>query len=81
MRTYNNIVCYITSPDEKKRALNVLRNAHHFKESDKQLQLMRDKLKNQRQQKNKNMEKRKKERIENGSEYKEAAVCLCRSYS
>lgn len=81
MRTYNNIVCYITSPDEKKRALNVLRNAHHFKESDKQLQLMRDKLKKQRQQKNKKMEKLKKERIENGSEYKEDVVCLCRSYS
>ena len=53
-----------------------MKNTHHFKESDKQLQLMRDKLKNQRQQKNKNMEKRKKERIENGSEYYEAVDFL-----
>ena len=50
---------------------------HHFKESDKELQLVRDEIKKQRQQKNINMEKRKKERIENGSEYYEAVDFLC----
>jgi hypothetical protein len=56
-----------------------MRNTHHFKESDKQLQMMRDEMKKekkQRQQKNIDMEKRKKEQIENASEYYEAVDSL-----
>lgn len=52
-----------------------MRNKHHFKESDKELQLMRDEMKKEkkeRQQTNTDMEKRKKGQIENGSEYYEA---------
>ena len=59
------------------RALNILRNMHYFQESNKELQLMRDEIKKQRQRKNINMEKQKKERIENGSEYYEAVDFLC----
>ena len=56
-----------------------MRNTHHFKESDKQLQMMRDEMKKekkQRQQKNIDMENRKKEQIENASEYNEAVDSL-----
>ena len=47
------------SSDEKKRHMNILRNKDHFKQSDAELQLMRDELKKQRQHKIENMAKEK----------------------
>jgi hypothetical protein len=42
--------------------MNILRNKDHFKQSDAELQLMRDELKKQRQHKIENMAKEKSRR-------------------
>ena len=53
---------------EKKRNLNILRNKHHFKESDAELQSMKDTLKAQSQYKKETMDQGKSKREDNKSE-------------
>ena len=48
-----------TSSDDKKWQMNILRNKDHFKQSDVELQLMREELKKQQQHKKENMAKEK----------------------
>ncbi len=54
--------------DERKRQLNVLRNQHHFRKSDEELQALRNELKKQRYHKKVMMERRNSESEE--SEYR-----------
>ena len=51
--------------DEKKRLLNVLRNKHHFKKSDAELQAFWDDLKKQQWNKTATLDKEKNEREDN----------------
>ena len=60
--------------DEKKRQMNILRNKEHFKQSDAELQLMRDELKKQRQHKIANMAKEKSRREDKRREFKLKAI-------
>ena len=47
--------------DERKRQLNVLRNQHHFRKSDEELQTLRETLKKQRYHKKEMVERRNSE--------------------
>jgi hypothetical protein len=53
---------------EKKRNLNILRNKHHFKNSDAELKSMKDTLKAQSQYKKETMDQGKSKREDNKSE-------------
>jgi hypothetical protein len=48
--------------DEKKRSVNLLRNKHHFKKSNAEMQVMRDELKRKVFHRKETMEKEKNER-------------------
>ena len=50
--------------------MNILRNKYHFKQSDEELQLMRDELKKQWQHKNETMAKEKNTREDKRREFK-----------
>lgn len=54
--------------------MNILRNKDHFKQSDAELQLMRDQLKKQRQHKIENMAKEKSRREDKRREFKSKAI-------
>ena len=54
--------------------MNILRNKDHFKQSDAELQLMKDQLKKQRQHKKENMAKEKSRREDKRREFKSKTI-------